>query len=278
MPDGGCGTFVDSEWLSLAPNSGSQTFFVDFPSNATHVVPFLAVHTTTEHNTDDQCDWETETTQLSSSVRFDINLEHCGTGWYSNTLGFEAQAVVVAQVGSPVTSTSFDLATDVTLPGDHTLSGSGGWTGGGSQRVAICSMMTADGEGDVDTSWACTAEVSGTTLSGSAYENYGNGDTWVNARVAGLGFASNADVELRSFSCSPTSTVTVSHSASTGAGFDHHAFVLPTTWDTGTGDHASMGSTCTWNGSTHSCTISCQGGDLIAGKILFIDGVLGWNQ
>ena len=279
-PDGSCGTFVGSEWISLPPNHGNHSVYVDFPSNASHVVPFLAVHTATEHDGDDQCEWTTTTTQLTGAVRFDLELEHCATGWYSNTWGFEAQAVVVAQVGSGVTSTSFELDTLGPLPGDHTLTGSTGWTGGGSQRVAVCSAMTADGQGDVDFAWACSAQVSGNTLSGSVYEDYGNASTWVDARIVGLGFGGNATAALQDFTCSPGSTVTVGQGAATTPGLDHLAFVLPTDWATGTNNHLSLGSTCMWDGTigVSSCEVSCSNsGHWISGQVLFVDGLVGWR-
>jgi hypothetical protein len=277
VPDGGCGTFVDAAWIRLGPNYGSYTTYVDYPSNATNVVPLLAVHTAMEHP-DDQCEWTTSTQVLTGMVRFDLDLEHCGVT-NGAPWAFEAQAVVFARVGGSGGAAYFDLDTTPSLPSNHTLTGSTSYSSGGaSSTVAVCSMLTADGQGDVDMAWACEANRSGSTLSGSAYENYGNSNSYVQTRIAALGLASNANASLQAFDCNSGSTVTVGHGTSTAGGQDHLAFVFPTDWETGTNDHFSLESDCGWSGGLSECEISCWGsGQSIGGKVLFLDGALGWR-
>jgi hypothetical protein len=211
-------------------------------------------------------------------VRFDLDLEHCGVT-NGAPWAFEAQAVVFARVGGSGGAAYFDLDTTPSLPSNHTLTGSTSYSSGGaSSTVAVCSMLTADGQGDVDMAWACEANRSGSTLSGSAYENYGNSNSYVQTRIAALGLASNANASLQAFDCNSGSTVTVGHGTSTAGGQDHLAFVFPTDWETGTNDHFSLESDCGWSGGLSECEISCWGsGQSIGGKVLFLDGALGWR-
>lgn len=135
-------------------------------------------------------------------------------------------------------------------------------------------MYSADGQGCAEASWYCSVSQNNGILDGEIYENYGESDTFNEARYINLGLGNNLEISQQSFSCRSGNSYTLTHTVSTALGTDHAAFVLPMSWDTGNRkDHLSYESTCTLSGSIYTCDITCYGsGRSVSGQVLFVDG------
>lgn len=267
-PDDDC-MYVGAEWIRLGPNPGVRQFVVDYPPDADETTAFLSVHSVIEAP-DDQCDYTTTIAEESGSdrYRFTIHLEHCGPGILGNPWAFEAQAVVVARIGDAGAISAFTRS----VQGNS----SGSVNHGESPDVAFCAAHTSDGQGDVDHSWNCDATPTGSTLQGSVSQSAGNGATNVAARFVALSLPETGDLQViqETFHCNSGGTAEVEHNW--GESRDtRYAFVLPSSWQTGTNDHFSMESDCSPSGSTASCDIDCYGSSQsVSGLVLFVQGDL----
>ncbi len=259
--------YVGAEWLRIPPNAGTRSVDVDYPPDADETTAFLAVHTAIEHG-DDQCDYTTSITDHGSYYRFTVHLEHCGNGWYSSPWGFEAQGVVVARTGDAGAITAFARSVQG--------ASSGSASHGESPGLAFCAAHTSDGQGDVDHSWDCDATVSGSTLQGTVGQSDGNGATQVAARFVALSLPETGDIQVepRPFQCNSGGSDEVDYTWSEPRD-TRYAFVLTSSWQTGTNDHFSLESDCSPSGATATCDIQCYGsGQSVSGLVLFVQGDL----
>lgn len=271
-PDDAC-MAVNYEQIRLRPSAGTNHFLVPYLDDAEEVLPFLTPTLMVEHN-DDQCDFKTTMTDVGGAVDFAVTVEHCGTSGGRLTYGFEAWAVVLSRNGGPGAFTYVDVDTRTNNLPNGTDTGSALLNG--QPTLTFCTVNSADGNGDVDMSWACAASRNGDRLEASLKEGYGNGASMAAARAVSIELGDNLRGQLVPFDVVDNAPQTLQVAVRGDLGSDHRAFVVPSSWGTQAEDNRSFESTCTWSAPNWTCSLTCRESNKhILGHILLLEGSFG---